>query len=294
MCPKGMNTMSGVRSPTTMIVSVVFLWAVCWVSTSSCSGELGSDVVKTVGELQFQDDGISTFSSSAAPAPKSSGDTISLANGDFELTNITAMTTTLADSTSTSIPNWIAGGAGVQILVNTNYSMAKGTPSVYCIHLNNPDAIINGTQGTISTTLAANAETGKTYTVHYDVARMPDAPMNLWPALKVSNIQGGTVREYAIKQPVYNMTDSRSQITWTKQSFVYTGTGVSTVIKFESMSEKYGPMIDNVETLSGKHELAAAPPSKISGLSQKLVPLFTLVALAMSHCSPAFSTTIAT
>ncbi|XP_073387216.1 uncharacterized protein [Physcomitrium patens] len=287
-----MGNMSGVRSTTTMTVSVVFLLAVCSVSIVRCSLDLDldMDVVKTESEWQFIDGDIDTFTANAtAPAPvppaTSSGKTITLVNGDFEMINSTAVNdTTLVSMSGTDIPNWSPGGAGVQILVSNTYKMAVDSPSSkYCIHLNNPGASVNGTQGSIATMLAVNAVAGKTYTVHYDVARMPDGPLNLWPALRVSNIQGIEVNDWAIKQPVFNMTDSKTQITWTKQSFVYTGKGASTIIMFESMSEKYGALIDNVETLSGKHELAAAPPSKMSALSQRLAPFVTLVALTYFH-----------
>jgi hypothetical protein len=267
---------------------VALLWAVAWVGTATgvrnLDMDMESELVETETGWQFGDDDIEPFANATAPAPapavKVSGSVIPLINGDFELTNVTGNATVLADSTSTAIINWLPGGAGVQILFGVTYNMAPETPkSAYCIHLNNPASTGNGTQGSLSTTLAAAAATGKTYTVQYDTARMPDGPINLWSALKVSAVEGGTVNSWVVKNPVYNASDTESHITWQRQSFVYTGTGAQTVIKFESMSEKYGPMIDNVQILSGKHELAAAPLGKMAGVCQRSVPLLTLLAL---------------
>jgi hypothetical protein len=277
----------GARAPVTTLLSfVALMWALCWVGAASSSRDMDSDLVETETGWQFDgEDGIDTFANSTAPAPAPAAQSgvIPLIDGDFELTNITGNATVNADPTSTAIVNWTPGGAGVQILQSATYGTRTSTvKSVFCIHLNTPTAT-NGTQGSLSTTLATAPASGKSYTVQYDVCRSPDGPSNLWPALRVSALQGSTVSDWVIHNPVYNVTDTLGHSTWTRQSFVYHGTGAATAIKFESMSEKYGCIIDNVQILSGVHQLAGAPLDALSGLCQRLLPAISLLALALSH-----------
>lgn len=282
----------GARAPvTTMVIVVALVWALCWVGTARCS-DLDSDVVETkTGGKLGDDDVIDTFDSPAAapltapapaPAPKSKGGLIPLLNGDFELTNGTSTGMKFADNTSADIVNWVVNGAGVYVYSGVTYGGAPETPhSQYSIMLNNPGYASNGTQGSLSTTLAHVPSTGKTYTVQYDIARAPDGPSNLWPAVKVMAMQGPIVHDWVVHMTAYNASDSIGHSTWTRQSFAYKGTGAVTVIKFESLSEKYGPMIDNVECLTGLHTLshAGAPLREASRMCQRL-PLATAVALA--------------
>lgn len=175
----------------------------------------------------------------------------------------------------------------VQVIQSATYKMSTFAKSVFAIHLNNP-AGTNGTQGLIATTLAVNPATGKTFTVQYDCARMPDGPLNLLSALKVSSISGTTVNHYEIHTVKYNATDTTSSMTWVRQSFVYSGTGAATKIQFESMSEKYGPAIDNVVILTGSHPLSAAPTAHLLSLWQRMGPIFSVVVVVACH-SPLLS-----
>lgn len=101
---------------------VLALWAVFWVSLSSA--DLDSELIETETGWQFDDDDIEVFDGNAtAPAPattstKLPSGRVALTNGDFEMTNVTGNATTLADATATTmIPNWLPGGAGVQVSV---------------------------------------------------------------------------------------------------------------------------------------------------------------------------------
>ena len=302
------STPFGIRSPgraraiAMAIFSVVLVWTtMCGASLASTSPDLDSELIETETGWQFDTDDIEVFDSpapapaAAAPAPavKTTGNTVALINGDFEATNLTGnASTTLADSTSTAIINWVAGGAGVQILNSNTYNMNKNK-GVYAIHLNNPAATGNGTQGQLTTTLAINPPSGKAFTVQFDCARMPDGPINLFPALKISSltgVNGSTVTGWELREPKYNSTDTQKVITWVRYSFIYTGTGVATMIRFEGMSEKYSAIIDNIVIYNGKHALAAAPGSlKPTLVLQKFLPVFfTVVALIVFH-SPLLS-----
>lgn len=112
-------------------------------------------------------------------------------NGNFELINVTSNGTMVADATM--IPNWIPGGAGVQIVQSSTYQMSNYEPGggVFAIHLNNPTAIGNTTQGSLAShNFSWNPEPATLYTVQYDCARLPDGPVNIVPALKVSSMTG--------------------------------------------------------------------------------------------------------
>ncbi|KAG0586875.1 hypothetical protein KC19_2G124000 [Ceratodon purpureus] len=294
---------SGARAPVTTMVGVVALmWALCWLGTATSSRSVDmddSDLVETETGWQFGDDDgdLETFDAPAAtpagngtapaPAVKPKGGVIPLINGDFELTTLTATAVAgqpfLVDNTTSNIPNWVAGGNGVTVCPSAMYGKPaySKAASVYCVHLNNPK-LINVTQGSLSTTLAANPATGKSYTVQYDVAKCPDGPLNLWPVVKVSAMQGSTVHDFAIHYVEYNASDTLGHSTWTRQSLVYTGTGAATVIKIESMSERWGGMIDNVEILTGSHPLAGAPLGKVAGMCQRVLPFVTAVVLVAS------------
>lgn len=285
------------RSPAMVIASVVFLWAVCWVSSTSCtSHDIDSELLESETGWQLDDEEIEVFDgpapatapAAAAPAPKASGNTVTLINGDFESTNLTGnASTTLADNTSTAIINWQPGGAGVQILNGNTYQMSSFKKGIYAIHLNNPASTANGTQGSLSTTLAINPPTGKSFTVQFDCARCPDAPINLFTAMKISSVSGVTVNSWEIRRAPYNSTDTQKQITYVRYSFGYTGTGATTQLKFESMSEKYGCIFDNVVILNGNHALAAAPGSAKVILWQKIFPVFSVLALlTVTSASP--------
>jgi hypothetical protein len=272
-----------------VIASVVFLWAACWVSSTSCTlRDIDSELLESETGWQLDDEEIEVFDApapapaAAAPAPKPSGNTVALINGDFESTNLTGNASfTLADQTSTAIINWQPGGAGVQILNGNTYQMSSFKKGIYAIHLNNPASTVNGTQGSLSTTLAINPPTGKSFTVQFDCARCPDAPINVFTAMKISSIAttGGTINSWEIRRAPYNSTDTQKQITYVRYSFGYTGTGVATQLKFESMSEKYGCIFDNVVILNGNHALAAAPGSAKVILWQKIFPVFSVLAL---------------
>lgn len=92
--------------------------------------ELDSELLETeTGWRFFSDDddegSIQAFDNGTAPAPapapaastKLPSGQVALINGDFEQTNVSSNATTLADVTATTmIPNWLPGGAGVQVL----------------------------------------------------------------------------------------------------------------------------------------------------------------------------------
>ncbi|KAG0571176.1 hypothetical protein M758_6G208100 [Ceratodon purpureus] len=292
---RGTNHSFGMRT----LMTVGLVWALC-LSLTSCNRDLDSDLVETETGWQFGDDDgdIETFDAPAgapagngtapAPAVKPKGGVIPLINGDFELTTLTATATAgqpfLVDNTTSNIVNWVAGGNGVQVMPSAMYGKPaySKAASVFCIHLNNPK-LLNVTQGSLSTTLAASPASGKSYTVQYDVCKCADGPLNLVPAVRVSAMQGSTVHDWVIHYMEYNASDTLGHSTWTRQSLVYVGTGAATTIKFESMSERWGPMIDNVEILTGSHPLAGAPFGKMTGMCQKILPLVTVVALASFH-----------
>jgi hypothetical protein len=285
--------LGGRATVTTMVGVVALVWALCLVGTTSSSRDLDmdSDLVETETGWQFSDgddddnDDAEMFSApSGAPSSSPKGGIIPLINGDFELTNITGANATVnVDNTTTLIINWVVGGPGVQVLMSATYGVLNAKiKSVFCIHLNYPPST-NFTQGSLSTTLATTPATGKTYTVQYDICRAPDGPLNIYSAIKLSAAQGATVKDWVIHYVKYNISDKVGSSSWTRQSFIYHGTGASTVIKLESMSERYGPIIDNVETLSGSHQLAGAPLPKVSGLCQRLLTALSLLALALAH-----------
>lgn len=302
------STPFGIRSPgraraiAMAILSVVLVWTtMCGASLATGSPDLDSELIETETGWQFDTDDIEVFDTPApapaaaapAKAPAASGNTVALINGDFEATNLTGnASVTMVDSTTTAIVNWVVGGAGVQILNGNTYKMNNGK-GVYAIHLNNPAATGNGTQGQLTTTLAINPPSGKAYTVQFDCARDPDGPINLFPAIKISSLtgaNGSTVTGWELREPKYNSTDTRGSISWVRYSFIYTGTGAATMIRFEGMSEKYSAIIDNVVIYNGKHSLAAAPGSlKPTLVLQKFLPVFfAVVALIVFH-SPLLS-----
>jgi len=77
----------------------------------------------------------------------------------------------------------------------------------------------------------------------------------------------------------YNVSDTPRQITWIRQSFLFMGTGGATSLLFESMSEKYGPVIDNVVILSGVHILHSNFAPSVIPLWQLMYSIFIVVAL---------------
>lgn len=247
------------------------------------SQDQDSGLVKTKTGWQFEDD--IEFFDGVAPAPAKTlpKGHIELFNSDFELSNITGTATVLATvNDTTMIPNWLPGESGVQILQASTYQMSSFAPGVLAIHLNNPSA--NGTQGSItSLNFTWNPHPATLYTVQYDCARHPDGPLNLQSALKISAMTGMTVNYYTLHKPRYNATDSPKQITWVRQSFLFMGTGAQTSLKFESMSEKFGPIVDNVALLHGVHILhsnsAPAPASMVPLWQRMCCHLFTVVAL---------------
>lgn len=279
-----------------MTAWVVLVWAVlvCGFSLSSATeADLDSDLIETETGWQFADEEIEPFSNTTAPAPapsstKTISGRIALADGDFESANLTSNGTILATD-ATILPNWLPGGAGVSVIQSGTYKMSTfDTTSKVAVHLNNP-AGTNGTQGSITTTLATAPASGKTFTIQYDCARMPDGPLNLLSALKVSSVSGTTVNHMELHKVKYNSTDTDSSITWSRMSFVFTGTGAATNIKIESMSEKYGPIVDNVVMLSGSHPLSAAPSANSHlSLWQRMCPLFTAAVIVMAsfHSCP--------
>lgn len=278
-----------------MTAWVVLVWAVLvggFSLSSAAEADLDSDLIETETGWQFADEEIEPFSNTTAPAPAPSTKTISgripLADGDFESANITSNVTVLAVD-ATVLPNWMPGGAGVNVIQSTIYKMSTfDKTSRFAVHLNNP-AGTNGTQGSITTTLATAPASGKTFTLQYDCARNPDGPLNLLSALKVSSVSGTKVNHMELHKVNYNSTNTDSSITWSRMSFVFTGTGAATNIIIESMSEKYGPIVDNVVMLSGSHPLSAAPSANSHlSLWQRMCPLFTaaIILIASFHsCS---------
>lgn len=265
-----------------MIACVLLLWVVFWTTSVISTQVLDSELADTEIGWHFED-GIEVFSGSQAAAPppgtKPPKDLMALLNGDFELTNLTTNGTVLALPTATTlIPNWLPGGAGVQIIQSSSCQMSNFAPSVFAIHLNNPGSTGNSTQGSISSQNFTWAPKPATfYTVQFDCARLPDEPLNLYPSLKVSSMSGTVVNYFALHRPRYNVTDTPQQITWLRHSFLFMGTGANTSLLFESMSEKYGPVIDNIVILSGIHILhpnSAPPPASVLPLCfQRLVLL---------------------
>ncbi|XP_073389890.1 uncharacterized protein [Physcomitrium patens] len=279
----------GMWSLARMLACVLLQWAVLWINVGTFARGLALDLVETETGWNFEDvvdyssppievfDGNVTTALSAHLPPKH----IFVLNSDFELTTVTSNVTVLADTTlPTIIPNWLPGGAGVQILQSASYQMSTFAGGVFAIHLNNPFSAGNSTQGSISTmNLPANPKPATLYTVQYDCARMPDGPLNLVTTLKVSSMTGLTTNYYTIHTSRYNITDTPKQITWTRKSFLFMGTGALTSIRFESMSEKYGPIIDNIVLQQGVHILHdLGPPARMLALWQWLCPIFTAFA----------------
>lgn len=275
---------------------VVLLLSTFLIRLGISSLDRDSGLVKTQTGRQFDDemkvfdDEIEDFSGSVvAPTPvpaKLKKDYRFLLNSDFELTNVSGNATVLASATDNPqlIPNWFVGENGVEILQNSSYQMSNYAPSVFAIHLNNPNSVGNSTQGSIATqNLTWAPQPATLYTIQYDCARNPDGPLNLQSALRISSMSGLTVNYFTVHRTNYNLTDTRNQITWIRQSVLIMGTGAATNILFESMSEKYGPIIDNVQILIGVHILhpfiSAGPPPSMLSLWLLLCPIFTLVVL---------------
>lgn len=243
------------RSPLRSLTGIVLLWAVYMVRLANCFKDTDSDRLSE----QSADTKIAGFVdlSTAKLASK----IVTLVNGDFDSCNITggAGATLAVDNTATAIPNWSSGGSGVQILSSSTYQMSSFSRSTYAIHLNNPASTSNGTQGSLTTTLAVNPALGEWYTVQFDCARNPDGPINLYPVLKIAIMQSINLPTmWAFREPIYNATDTQKRITWARYSMIYIGLGVASQIRFESMTEKYGPIVDNVVILTGKHPLSTS------------------------------------
>ncbi|XP_024390386.1 uncharacterized protein [Physcomitrium patens] len=267
----------------------MLLWAEIFVSVTVSSSDLDADLWESETGMN-----IKPFTA-AAPSPNTTTaansnipkDSILIDNGDFEKCNTTVNITSYADSTSTPIPNWTVGDAGVEIIQGPDYKMSSFDPTgKYCIHLNEPtnSTATNGTQGSIWTTLPANPTMGKFYTVQFDTARMPNAALNLIPSLMVSSISGTTTNNRQLLKIRYNSSDSPTQITWVRQSFIYEGSGAATSIMFSSMSNRYGPLIDNVVILPGKHALSAAIPAAPLAILHRVCPIITAVVVMAFHC----------
>ena len=290
---KKIGGMASVR----MAACAVLVWAV--VSGVSGSGaaaeaEQDSNLIETKTGWQFADDDIVDFdapaaSPGAAPAPapaKAISGRVPLADGGFESANVTGNATVVATD-GTVLPNWMPGGAGVSVMQSPPYQRSSfDATSKYLVMLNNPASAGNGTQGSITTTLAANPGTGKTFTIQYDCARCPDGPLNLLSAIRVSAI-AGSAKTFILHHVPYNATDTQAAITWSRQSFVFEGTGAATSIMLESMSEKYGPMVDNIVQLTGSHVLSAAPPATARlSVWQPVFTVLVVVAMAGFHGCP--------
>jgi len=160
------------------------------------------------------------------PGTKSPSYLLHFTNGDFELTtNVTSNGTVTLDATATTmIPNWLPGGAGIQIIQSSTYQMSNFAPAgVYAIHLNNPTTTGNSTQGSIASgNFTWVPKPATLYTVQFDCARLPDGPLNLYPALKVSSMSGTVVNYYTLHRPRYfnsTFTDlDRHRYYWKLQS----------------------------------------------------------------------------
>lgn len=247
-----------IKLPLRSITSIALLWAVCMVRLAKCffrdTASTSRLIERAAGTTKIA--GFVDLSTA-----KLASKIVNLVNGDFDSCNITggAGATLAVDNTATAIPNWSSGGSGVQILSSSTYQMSSYSRSAYAIHLNNPASTFNGTQGSLTTTLAANPALGEWYTVQFDSARNPDGPINLYPVLKIAIMQSINLPTmWAFREPIYNTTDTRQQITWARYSMIYIGLGVATQIRFESMTEKYGAIVDNVVILAGKHPLSTS------------------------------------
>jgi hypothetical protein len=223
--------------------------------------------------------------------PKVSSSAVTLIDGDFEAMNLTGQVSTNVtmsfDNTTAAIVNWVVGNV-LQVLPSAMYMQSAKWPGSFCVHLNNPNSTTGSTSGAIITTLAINPASGKVFTVQLDIAKHPDSPVNSEPVIKISSISGATVNGFGLLKPIYNTTDTRLSISWSTQSFIYTGTGVATNIKIESMSEKYGALVDNIKILTGKHALSTGTHFAELHLWQKIMPIFTFVAMSLALSYPSF------
>ncbi|KAG0589683.1 hypothetical protein KC19_1G039700 [Ceratodon purpureus] len=293
------------RSPASirMTTCVVLMWAVlvCGFGLSSAisdADDLDSDLIETETGWRFaDDDNIQAFDAAApaagnstgpAPAPaKAISGRVPLKNGDFEQAVMVAGAGDTLITSDANLPNWYPGGAGVFVTQGYKYSSFDPS-SKYAVHLNNPFAA-NYSQGSITTLLTPIPAKGKTFTIQYDCARNPNGPTNQLSAVKVSSQTATTTTAWQMHHVKYNATDNQTTyITWSRMSFVFTGTGAALNITMESMSERYGPVVDNVVMLTGSHPLSAAP-SMTSLLSVWQRPLFTAAVVMASFHSQLLS-----
>lgn len=285
-----------------MTACVVLVWAVmCGFSVSRAEPELDSDLIETETGWQFADDPDVVVSfdapagapAGAAPTAAAKVKTISgripLVDGDFEQANITCPGWPVA-SDNTCFPNWMPGGSGVTGVLGTDIKFSATDPSSkFAVHLNNLNvfATTNTTQGWVQTQLATNPGSGKTFTVQFDCARNPNGPINYLTAVKVSALNPTTnvTSMSTMHHALYNSTDTVKQVSWSRMSFVFKGTGAVMALRFESMSGMWGPIIDNVVMMSGSHPLSAAPAAYSPSVWQRMCPLVTVVVVLASFRS---------
>ncbi|CAK9276142.1 unnamed protein product [Sphagnum jensenii] len=293
MKPKNASLQIGHIS--TILNAYIFvLWATYWISIVRCSDVVNVHDGLIRSEGWHFNNKIETFTNATnttTTTPKVSSSAVTLIDGDFESMNLTGIvstnTTMSFDNTTSALVNWVVGNV-IQVLPVNMYMQSAKWPGSFCVHLNNPNSTTGSTSGSITTTLAINPATGKVFTVQFDIAKHPDSPVNSESVIKISSISGATVNGFGLNKPTYNTSDTRTSISWSTQSFIYTGTGVATNIKIESMSEKYGSLVDNIKILTGKHALSTGTHFAELHLWQKIMPIFTFVAMSLALSYPSF------
>ena len=155
--------------------------------------------------------------------------TVSITNGSFESGPSTQDIFLKLFAGDTSITDWTVGGEGIDYKF-TYWQASDGGRSIDLNHLNT---------GSIETTLTTTP--GTLYTIRFDMAGNPDGA----PTTKTMRVTatGGLPRNYSFD----TSGTSRSSMGWTTQSYSFTASSSSTVLKFTSTTAgPYGPAIDNV------------------------------------------------
>lgn len=162
-----------------------------------------------------------------------------ITNGSFEFGSDPGSFSSL-QAGDAAITGWTVGGAGIDY-IGTYWQASDGVRSVDL----SGSTIKNGSYaGSISQTIATVS--GQVYRVTFDLAGNPDgAPLT--KVVLTSAVNGGIDQLYADTFTVVPGVNTRANMGWLPYSFLFTATGASTTINFQSaVNSAYGAALDNV------------------------------------------------
>jgi choice-of-anchor C domain-containing protein len=135
---------------------------------------------------------------------------------------------------STTIPNWVTGGKGIDWVRETLWAAADG---IYSVDLSGLG--IGSIEQTLTTTV------GTTYLVNFELSGNRDCN----PLIKHLTVSAGSYSEqytYDVKA-LQSYNTAPMAMTYTTETFTFTAESTSTVLKFTSGDATWcGPVIDNV------------------------------------------------